>query len=461
MSNRLQQGLEFQRANKFKEAAAAYRDVLKKNPKHPDAMHFLGLALWNITEKSEEPLRLIRRSMELAPNQPQMHHNIASVVSSIGQIDEAVGHYRRAIELKPAYAEAFFNLGGIYKFNSDDKEIAAMKALYASASYELSDIDMEYLCFALSKAMNDIGSFDEAFHFALEAAKLKPIKHDVKKTAKTLVELRRTMSKAALAPKSGRGNNSQAPIFIVGMPRSGTTLVEQILSRHSQVFAAGELPMIGSINSQMRRWAQQNMGYKGSIYGHLLKMPEDHFANAAQACLAMIDERADGKKYLRFTDKMPQNAFQLGFISLLFPNARIIHVKRHPVDTCISCFFQRFRIGHEYSYRLDWLGDYYRFYANTMKRWHKVLPLPILDVTYEDLVCEPEEQARRLVDFAGLEWQDSCLKPQEANRSVLTASRWQVRQPIYKTSIDRWKRYEAYLPPLIEALGGWDWIKTV
>ena len=458
MSARLKEGMEHQKANRFEQAAQAYRDVLAKQPNQPDAMHFLGLALWNLPQQSEAPLKLIRRSMELAPDQPQMHHNLASVLGSLGKIDEAIEHFRRAIELKPDYAEAFFNLGGIMKFCESDREIGQMKTLYADLANEMSQTDREYLCYGLSKACNDVGHYEEAFHFALEASRLKAVVHDTGAVDRALSELKQSMTQTALAPKKNRGHSSDAPIFIVGMPRSGTTLVEQILSRHSDVFAAGELPMIGSINDQMRRWAMNNLGFKGSIYGFIPQMPDDHINQAAAASFNMVVMRAAGKKFLRFTDKMPQNASRLGLVSQMFPNARVVHVRRYPLDTCISCFFQRFRLGQEYSYRLDWLGHYYRFTELAMEHWKKVVPLPILDVHYEDLVSDPENQVRRLVEFAGLEWQDSCLAPQDSDRSILTASRWQVRQPIYKTSIDRWKRYEAYLEPLIKSLGGMDWI---
>lgn len=459
MSSRLQQGLIHQKANRFAQAADCFRQVLKDQPEHPDALHFLGLALWNMTQLPEEPLKLLHRSMELAPDQPQMHHNIAAVLGSLGHIDQACDHYRKAIDLKPDYAEAYFNLGGVHKFSDKEPEIAAMQTMYAGAQAKLNDLDTEYLCFALSKAMNDTGRYHEAFHFALEAARIKNVSHNTAAEKSALADLRRSMTRKALEPIPGRGSASQAPVFIVGMPRSGTTLAEQILSRHSEVFAAGELPMIGSINDQMRNFAKQTFGYTGSIYGFLPNMPDAHFDSAAKACLDMIDKRADGQKFKRFTDKMPQNAFRLGLISMLFPKARIIHIKRHPLDTCVSCFFQRFRLGHEYSYRLDWLGEYYKFYINTMSRWRKVLPLPILEVRYEDMVQHPQTEAKRLVDFVGLEWQDACLKPQDAERSVMTASRWQVRQPIYRSSLERWRRYEPYLAPLIDALGGWSWIE--
>jgi len=458
MTSLLSQGLAHQQANRFAKAATIFRDILKKEPKNPDAMHFLGLALWNTTQQSQEPLKLIRRSMKLAPNMPHMHHNIASVLSSVDEIDEAVDHYKRALKLKPDYAEAYFNLGGVYKFQSDDPLIGQMQTLYARNS--LAGTDQEFLVFALSKAMNDTGNYHEAFHFALEGARLKNFKYKTGPLENSLAETRKFLTvKSMKRSKNGGGQETDAPIFIVGMARSGTTLTETILSRHHDVFAAGELPMIGSINAQMRQFAKTQLGFKGSHSGYLPLMPANHFTDAAASCLKFVKERAGGQSYVRFTDKMPQNVFHLGLIAKMFPNARVIHIKRHPLDTCVSCFFQRFRFGHEYSYQLDWLAHYYRQYALTMRHWKRVLDIPILEMRYEDLVTDPEDQSKKLVEFSGLDWSRDCLNPQDSGRNVLTASRWQVRQPIYKTSLDRWKRYEPYLQPLVEGLGGWGWIE--
>ena len=458
---RLKEGFDHQRAARFSQAADAFRDILKFQPKNVDAVHYLGLALWQITEQPDEALKLMRRSLKLAPDSAPKHHNIAAIFGSLGDIDKATGHYKTALKLQPDYAEAYFNLAGVYKFESDDPLIAKMHALYASNS--LNDSDQEFLLYALSKAMNDTKNYHEALHFALEGARLKKITHNCREVETSLSELHHNLTKAALAPLKGRGHATDTPIFIVGMPRSGTTLVETILSRHAGIFAAGELPMIGSINHQMRQFAIDNLGFNGTANGFLPLLPDDHFSSAADACQKMVNQRATGageQNFKRFTDKMPHNVFRLGLISMLYPNARIIHVKRHPLDTCISCFFQRFRIGHEYSYQLDWLGHYYRHYAMTMAHWRKVLPLPILEISYEKLVQEPEKQSRRLIKFSGLDWDDACLNPQHAERSILTASRWQVRQPIYKSSLNRWQRYEPYLQPLIDSLGGWKWIDS-
>jgi tetratricopeptide (TPR) repeat protein len=458
MAARLEQAFDHHRSNRHGEAEKIYREILAETPDNPDAMHFLGLAVWETTEDLVETLRLLEQSMRLAPGQAHMHHNLGTVLGSVGRFDEAIANYKTAIALKPDYAEAYFNLSGVYTFPSDDPLIKGMRSLYAAN--KLGELDHEFLCYALSKASNDIGHYDDAMHFALEGARLKAPTWDPAKFGRAIGEAKAKVTKQLLTPRQGRGHSTDAPIFIVGMPRSGTTLVEHILSRHPDVLACGELPMVAAISNQMRELARQRLNYKGENHGFLSLIPDEHFANAAGACLSMIDAKANGQSYTRFTDKMPRNVFFLGIIAMMFPNARIIHVRRHPLDCCVSCFFQRFRSGHAYTYRLEWLGHMYRKYVDIMDHWRSVLPLRILDVHYENLVSEPEASTRELIRFAGLEWHDDCLGEGPPERAIQTASRWQVRQPIYTSSLERWRRYETWLEPLIAALGGIDWIKT-
>ena len=440
-------------ASRFAEAADGCRGILKSKPKDANALHFLGLAEWQLGGNAHRSVKLIQKAMAQLPNQSHMHHNLASVLGGAGDMTKAEHHYGRAIALKSDYAEAYFNLSGIKKFATGDPAIAAMQALYANPN--LSAINRDFICYALSKAHDDIGAYEEAFHFALEGSRQKQVDFDINRFEKNIGELKGTITAERLKPHAGKGNYSAAPIFIVGMPRSGTTLVEQILSRHSKVFAGGELATIGSFHATMRQLAPREWGYKGNDYGFWPLIPRDLINSAAAGYLGFVQKRA-GHALHRFTDKMPRNAFHLGLIAMMFPRARIIHVQRHPLDTCVSCFFQRFNSGQEFSYRLDWLGRYYRTYIQTMQHWRDVLPLEMMELRYEDLVADPETKARQLIEFAGLEWQDACLDASAGKSEVKTASRWQVRQPVYSSSVDRWKRYQPYLDPLISALGGMD-----
>lgn len=459
MSEKLEQAFIHHRASRHGAAMKLYREILDDAPDHPDALHFLGLATWETTHNLVETLRLIERSMKLAPGHAHMHHNLGAVLGTVGRFEDAVAHYRTAISLKPDYAEAYFNLSGVYKFEADDPLLKAMRTLYAGN--RLSDADQEYICYALAKAENDIGNYDQAFHFALEAARLKAPVYDPARFGRAIGEAKAKLTRDLLTPRPDRGHSSEAPIFIVGMPRSGTTLVEHMLARHPDVFAGGELPMIAAISTQMQIFARQRLGYKGENYGFAADIPNQQFQSAGEACLAMVEAKASGTAFKRFTDKMPLNVFHLGLIAMIFPNARIVHVRRHPLDCAVSCFFQRFRTGHEYSYRLEWLGHQYRKYTDMMEHWRQVLPLKVLDVHYENVVAEPEASARELIRFAGLDWRQECLHEDYVEeRAIQTASRWQVRQPIYTSSLNRWQRYEAWLDPLIAAMGGRDWVNT-
>ncbi|MGI9463890.1 MAG: sulfotransferase, partial [Aestuariivirgaceae bacterium] len=445
------------KASRFLDAAKECRAILDEAPDQPDALHFLGLAQWQIGGNAGECAALIKRAMKLVPGQSHMHHNLAAILASSGDLAEAERQYRHAIKLNPKYAEAYFNLSGAVRFSPDDPVIPGMRSLYAET--DLTPRDRDFICYALSKAHDDTGNYEEAFHFALEGSRFKKLSFDIDAFERAIGELRQTATRKLLKPVSGRGNPSDAPIFIVGMPRSGTTLVEQVLSRHSDVYAGGELQSMGSFHRSMQAMAVQQLGYKGMDFGFWPLIPHDLINSAGAGFLQFIEGRA-GSATARFTDKMPSNTLYLGLIAMTFPNARIIHVRRHPLDTCVSCFMQRFRDGQEFSYRLDWLGRYYRAYVSVMEHWRKVLPLQMLEIRYEDLVADPEAGARRLISFANLDWQAACADPSAGTRDVRTASRWQVRQPVYKTSIERWKRYQNYLEPLISALGGMDWINA-
>ena len=252
------------------------------------------------------------------------------------------------------------------------------------------------------------------------------------------------------------GHPTRAPLFIVGMPRSGTTLVESILSRHPDVVAQGETGEVAEIEEM----AYARLGAAGRRLNRhelMLQLDRDWLAAQAEAMMKRAAARFSAP-FKIITDKMPENAVRLGLIKRLFPHARIVHVRRHPLDVGVSNFFQRFSSGQGYSNRLDWIGIRTRQIADSMAIWKQALDLEILDVSYEKLVTDTEMEARRLVAFAGLDWDPACLEPQRTSRSVLTASQWQVRQPIYRRSMARWMRYEPWLGPMVEAMGGFEWI---
>lgn len=435
----INQAVRDQQSGNLSDAEERYRGILARDPQNIDALHLLGTLLWSRNKSSVEALGLVLQALQLRPDAPVIRHNYASMLTATGHFDEAIRSYRRAIALKPDYAEAYFNLSGFIKFEADDPLIGVMRALHAKDT--LSKSDQIHLGFALAKALDDVGEYDEAFKCAETANGLVDRPFDLERHEVHVAEIIKTAQNSLRGPKRYLGNSSDAPIFIVGMPRSGTTLCERILAAHPEVYGAGELTMIGNINAQMReRVTNHDIG---TISAHIPHVPVGEFTRAARACLRMIDERAPAG-YRRFTDKMPFNFFHLGLIALLFPNARIVHVRRHLMDTATSCFFQHFQQGHGFTYKTEYLGDFLRLYSWLMSYWTSNPPLAMHTVDYEDLVNAPEEEARRLISFAGLSWHDACLKPEAANTAIATASRWQARQPVHAASCGRWKNYERH-----------------
>lgn len=446
----INQAVRDQQSGKLDSAEERYRAILEHEPENIDALHLLGTLLWSRNKSSVEALGLVLKALQLRPDAPVIRHNYASMLTAKGHFDEAIRSYRRAIALNPDYAEAYFNLSGFLKFEAHDPLIQEMKALHAKAT--LSEADRTYLGFALAKALDDIGEYDEAFAHAKEANGLVNRPFNLEAHEVYVAEIIKTAQRTLMGHRRSFGNASSAPIFIVGMPRSGTTLCERILAAHPDVYGAGELAMIGNINGQMRG-RLNNVQDIGTIAAHLPHVPAIEFQRAANACMEMIDRQAPSG-YRRFTDKMPFNFFYLGLIALLFPNARIVQVRRHYMDNAVSCFFQHFQRGHGFSYDLRDLGDFLRLYHWLMGFWTSNPPLAMHTVDYEKLVNNPEHEARQLIAFAGLEWNEACLKPEAEDTAIASASRWQARQPVSTASCGRWKNYEQYMPLVAGRLEG-------
>ena len=253
--------------------------------------------------------------------------------------------------------------------------------------------------------------------------------------------------KRLFSRRQGFGSESQAPVFIVGMPRSGTTLIEQVLASHPRVFGAGELDQISHLVNAISAEISGAPPYPDSA----ADLDALTACRLGESYVSYIGRLSDGSD--RVTDKMPGNFMHLGFIALLLPGARIIHSKRSPIDTCLSCYFQHFTQPMPFAGDLTNLGTYYQGYERIMTHWRNVLPLPMLEVDYEEMVGDHETMCRRIVEFSGLEWDEACLQFHKTERTVKTASTWQVRQPLYTTSVARWRHYEAFLGPLKKALG--------
>jgi tetratricopeptide (TPR) repeat protein len=308
--------------------------------------------------------------------------------------------------------------------------------------------DERGLRYAAATLLDRAGRFDDAFEQARLGGILRGVHYNAAATQASVDRQIQYFTRERLACLPRATHQSETPLFIVGMPRSGTSLVEQILASHPQVEGGGELDLMFKIaTAAMQKLSRQGWAEFPQYFNRLSLGVADELADIYLRPLVALNPAAR-----RITDKMPLNFLQVGLIALLFPQARVIHCRRDPLDTCLSCFMTDFASGNEFSYDLAALGHFHRQQERLMAHWKSVVDLPILDVSYEQLVSEAEPQTRRLLDFAGLSWNDKCLRFHENDRFVNTASNEQVRRPMYKSSVQRWKNYEKHLAPLRQAL---------
>ncbi len=434
--------------HKVDEAAKSNESALALNANNHDAVNLAGRIAFERGDLAAA-LTSYRRALTLKPDLADAYNNMGNVLKELGQLQEAHDAYLQAIRLDPNIAGVYVNLADSKKFAPGDPHLATMEAL-AEKSDGLSKTDRLQLDFALGKAYGDLKDYQRSFTHLLagNAAKRATIAYDEASVVGLFDRIEATFTRELMAQKSGGGDPSRMPIFVIGMPRSGTTLIEQIIASHPLVHGAGELQTFNDVVLAVR-----------GPDGGTLRYP-DFVPALDAAALRQIGARyiADVRKLApsgeRVTDKMPSNYYFAGLIHLALPNAKIIHSVRNPVDTCISCFSKLFTAEQNHTYDLTELGRYYKRYEQLMAHWRRVLPAQaILDVRYEDVVADLEKQARRIIEYCGLPWDDRCLSFHETERPVRTASATQVRQPIYKSAVGRWRVYELQLAPLLRALG--------
>jgi tetratricopeptide (TPR) repeat protein len=398
-------------------------------------------------QRDEESLASLDQALVLDPGNAGIMAKKANALSVLGRVDEALTLIERAIELGPTEVSLYAALSRVKRFGAGDPAIARMEGLLENLDPQ-SDEQRINLHFAIGKAYDDIGEANLAFpHFASgNALRRQRINYDENRELAGKASIAEFFSPALMQSKAGQGDVSNLPIFVVGMPRSGTTLVEQIIASHPHVFGAGEHKSFQDALTALVRSGQPGFpDMVPSMTGAEIKaLGTDYLARMAGF--------VPGGQ--RFTDKLPANYFFVGLIHLALPNAKIVHVRRNPVDTCLSIFSIDFTDAPMFAYDLGELGRYYRAYEQLMAHWRQILPQGVmLDVQYEDVVDDIEGQARRMVSFCGLPWDDSCLAFQSEGGAVRTASAYQVRQPLFRSSVERWRAYEKHLGPLLAALG--------
>ena len=411
----------------------------------------IGLALGALADHDYgAALESCARALEINPNSVESHTNKRMTLEHLGRLDEAAASYRAALHIDPAYGDAHRNLGTINTDQTGDPHIAAMAAALDDPATTTSN--RLNLHSALAKAYEDIGKFDKVFA-CLDASnnlRRETISYVMADRDRDVDQTIATFTPALLSRFNGGGCESELPIFIVGMPRSGTSLVEQVIASHDEAFGAGERPDMDRLSHTLPAL----MGVEEPFPECVAGLDETLTARLADEYLTALSGLApEAGAARRTTDKMPGNFLLLGLIAVLFPEARVIHCRREPMDTCLSCYFQAFVAEHEYTDDLSNLGAYYQEYERLMAHWREALPLPLFEVAYEELIADQERVSRELIAFCGLEWDDACLRFHETDRHVRTASYWQVRQPIYSSSVERWRNYEEHLAPLRHALG--------
>ena len=429
------------------------RRAVKMDPGDSGAHGNLGIVLAGLG-KVEDAAASYERALAIEPQLVPVLCNLAVLKSETGKREEALALYRRILALAPDDAEAHHGLTLIKKFEPGDPDIAAMEELRGRPG--LAEEKCMFLDFALAKALNNIGDHDRAFEAMASANRVKRATMDFDIAAEEALVDRIIGVFGEPLLDGGRESDlgDETPIFIVGMPRSGTTLVEQILASHTDVTGGGELNYFRDVVTGRGEAGPGLQGIssdgKGFPEGAAGLQPGD-FRRLGETYLALL--RGQAPEAPRITDKMPRNFFFAGLIRLALPGARIVHCTRNPVDTCLSCYQIHFPSGQEFTYDLTDLGRYYRLYRRLMDHWRAVLGDRMFHIAYEDLVAEPEKHMRALLDFAGLPWQDACLDFHKTERQIRTASAQQVRRPLYRTAVQRWKKYEKHLGPLLDALG--------
>jgi len=395
--------------------------------------------------RAEMALTLYERALKIDRNHPLVLTGLAGALISLGRMDEARGYLKEAIGRRLNIGLAYNDLVHTRKYTEQPAELASI--MNELVNPELVPDVAKRLHHAAGKVLDDLQRYEEAmdqFQKAKIAAGYDFDLNSYRRWIDTLIDI---FSPETMATKAGYGNFTEIPVFVLGMPRSGTTLTEQICSSHPDVYGAGE-------QTKLRRIANP-MGFRTrsaeALRNAIVSMTVDQAQTLAGEYLSNITSQAPTA--VRIIDKMPHNFELIGLIKILFPKAKIIHCTRDAIDNCISCFGSSFNQGHGYIANLRTLGLYYREYDRLMRHWQVVFPGTILENSYELLIADQEAQSRRLIGDLGLPWDDACLRFFDRDGSVNTPSRWQVRQPIYKSSVKRWKNYEAEIQPLIEALG--------
>ena len=431
---------ELFRLQRFAQALSHLDRLLATEPENP-AHRNLAATCLALMGQSDRAIAHYEALLRAHANMALIWTNYGQVLRTVGRADDAAAAFRRSISLDPRAVDAYLGLANLKVAAFSDSEVAAMQRIAADPG--LATGDRQQLAFALGQALEDRGQFAASFESYAAGAALRRAEtpYDAGALTAEVASGRRLFTAEFFASRAQGGDPAPDPIFVVGLPRSGSTLVEQILASHPMIEGTTELPDIGFIAERFAAYpddlSRLTPAQAADLGAEYLRSAEAH--------------RKLGRPF--FIDKMPNNFRHVGLIQLILPNAKIIDARRHPMATCFSCLKQHFAQGHGFSYDLADLGRYYRDYMDLMDHFAGVLPGRIYRLIYEDLVADPETEVRRLLDHLGLPFAPACLTFYETERTVLTVSSEQVRRPIFKEGLDQWRNYEPWLGPLSDALG--------
>jgi tetratricopeptide (TPR) repeat protein len=428
------------------DAIAVYRNLLAIEPDNPNA-HYRLASVLAPAALNAEAADAYRRCLAMAPKHAGAWLGLGHMLKTLGSQQDGIAAYQRCRELEPDFGEAYYSLANLKTYRFEDNEIAEMQRQLERET--LNDTSRVNFLFALGKAFEDRQEYEQAWRYYEEgnATQRMLVSYDPVQTETINDELVQFFNADYFHSIAGQGNPDAAPIFVLGLPRSGSTLVEQIIASHSQVEGTSELPYIGRLCKSLNHNRADAMQYPRVLAElqprHLQRLGADYLAMAAR-------HRVAGRA--RFIDKMPNNFPGVGFIHSILPNAKIIDARRHPLDACVGNLRQLYARGQTFSYDQCDLGEYYLQYVRMMAHWDEVLPGKVLRVQYEDTVADLEGQVRRILAYLELPWEDNCLHFHASDRAVRTASSEQVRQPIYTSGVGFWRNYAPHLGELQEIL---------
>ena len=438
------------RRQRFHKAHKRVAAIYERNKNPSSQVQALYASVCFGVGENDEAIKTYQEMIRVSPNDPQLRVSLAHIYNATGESPKAVDLFKQAYGLKPDFGDAFWSLANTKSYRFTEEELAAMTDRVSASS--TPQIDKTQMHFALGKAYEDSKDYDTAFsHYQAG----NTLKRETSNHSKEQLDIRiSTQFDVCTAELFERlkdvGHDAPDPIFILGLPRAGSTLLEQILASHSKVDGTMELHDILDLAKRLR--GRDKASDPSPRYPRILgELPTERFAQFGQQFIE--DTRAYRGSAPYFIDKMPNNFFHIGLIKLILPNAKVIDARRHPMACCFSGYKQLFGEGQEFSYGLEEIGNYYRQYVDLMNHWDEVLPGFVLRVQHEDVIADLEGQVRRILDFCGLEFEESCVEFHKTKRTVRTPSAEQVRQPINKSGVDQWCNFESHLDPLKHALG--------